>query len=143
MSRYHKTRARKRGRRIRDIFILTLALFAALVLFALDYWQLFLWCAEGAGGLIILYLLYKIAKWMERRETAEEQQGAPMRDSRYISPELRQAVWTRDGGRCIQCQSESLLEYDHIIPLSKGGATSYGNLQILCRTCNRHKSDRI
>lgn len=35
--------------------------------------------------------------------------------------------------------SESL-EFDHILPHSRGGASSLGNLQILCTTCNRTKS---
>lgn len=33
-------------------------------------------------------------------------------------------------------------EIDHIIPLSKGGAHTYDNVQILCRVCNALKSDR-
>ena len=35
------------------------------------------------------------------------------------------------------------LEYDHIIPYSKGGANTVKNLRLLCRTCNRLKGDRI
>lgn len=34
-------------------------------------------------------------------------------------------------------------EIDHIIPLSKGGAHSYANVQCLCRSCNFDKSDRL
>jgi 5-methylcytosine-specific restriction endonuclease McrA len=33
----------------------------------------------------------------------------------------------------------SLLEADHILPWAKGGLTTWENLQILCRTCNRAK----
>lgn len=32
---------------------------------------------------------------------------------------------------------------DHVIPLSKGGAHDYENVQCLCRSCNSIKSDRI
>ena len=67
----------------------------------------------------------------------------PDRDGRYIAKETRAAVWARDGARCVQCGSESYLEFDHIIPLSKGGATSTNNLQLLCRGCNADKSDKI
>ncbi|MDR2362492.1 MAG: HNH endonuclease [Prevotellaceae bacterium] len=35
------------------------------------------------------------------------------------------------------------MEFDHIIPVSKGVATTYGNLQILCRNCNAKKNNKI
>lgn len=35
------------------------------------------------------------------------------------------------------------LEFDHIIPHSKGGANTYRNIQLLCEPCNRSKSAKI
>jgi hypothetical protein len=64
-------------------------------------------------------------------------------DSRYVSQEVRRAVWQRDGGRCVECGAAEYLEYDHIIPWSRGGATSVENLQLLCRGCNGKKRDHI
>ena len=60
-----------------------------------------------------------------------------------IPQDLMDAVWNRDGGQCVKCNSNQDLEYDHIIPLSKGGSNRYRNLQILCLKCNRSKSDNI
>jgi hypothetical protein len=65
------------------------------------------------------------------------------RDSRYIPQWIRQQVWTRCGGCCVECGSTFYLEYDHIIPLARGGATSAENLQLLCRSCNMRKGQSI
>jgi hypothetical protein len=63
--------------------------------------------------------------------------------SRTITQAVKNNVWTRDGGRCVQCGSVQYLEYDHIIPFSKGGSSSENNIQILCRNCNLSKGVRI
>ena len=63
--------------------------------------------------------------------------------SRRIEQSVKDAVWNRDGGKCVECGSNENLEFDHIIPWSKGGANSYRNLQLLCESCNRIKSDKI
>ncbi|MGO9903556.1 MAG: HNH endonuclease [Solirubrobacteraceae bacterium] len=60
-----------------------------------------------------------------------------------ISEEVRHAVWRRDEGRCVQCGSRESLEFDHVIPVSKGGANTERNLQLLCEMCNRQKGARI
>ncbi|UGT45192.1 TerD family protein [Nocardia yamanashiensis] len=65
------------------------------------------------------------------------------RDTRSISQEIKAQVWQRDGGKCVECGESHYLEFDHIIPISRGGATSAANLQILCRACNRVKGARI
>jgi hypothetical protein len=56
---------------------------------------------------------------------------------------VRRAVWARDNGRCVQCGSRERLEYDHIIPISKGGSNTERNIELLCEACNRAKSDAI
>jgi hypothetical protein len=62
---------------------------------------------------------------------------------RQISQEVKDRVWRRDGGRCVRCGSKYRLEFDHIVPFSKGGSNSYRNIQLLCENCNRSKSNRI
>lgn len=56
---------------------------------------------------------------------------------------VRIFVWRRDHGRCTTCGSVEELEFDHIIPLSKGGSNSERNMQLLCRVCNSRKGTAI
>ncbi|MFE3955966.1 TerD family protein [Nocardia sp. NPDC059091] len=65
------------------------------------------------------------------------------RDSRAIPQDVKSQVWQRDAGKCAECGSQEYLEFDHVIPWSRGGATSVDNLQILCRGCNLAKGARI
>lgn len=47
--------------------------------------------------------------------------------------------------RCAMCgvpESQTRLEKDHVIPLSKGGSKHWTNVQPLCRKCNAIKSNR-
>lgn len=60
-----------------------------------------------------------------------------------IPEDVKMFVWRRDEGKCVKCGSQMNLEFDHIIPLSKGGSNTERNIQLLCETCNRQKSDTI
>lgn len=66
-------------------------------------------------------------------------------------PAYVRATFLRDNFTCQECGYHRMqedrswlpdfsnLECDHIIPLAKGGETDMGNLQTLCRECNRKK----
>lgn len=70
----------------------------------------------------------------------EEGQAPGVRGRREPIPrEVRRAVFERDGGICAQCGSNFDLQYDHVIPVALGGATTVENLQLLCGDCNREK----
>ena len=83
-------------------------------------------------------LLQKIRAKKNIKEEREEDIS-----TRYISKSVRREVWRRDRGRCVECGSRVNLEYDHIIPFSKGGSNTGRNIQLLCQDCNRKKYDNI
>ena len=60
-----------------------------------------------------------------------------------IPDDVKISVCRRDKGRCAKCGSKQNLEFDHIIPLSKGGSNRAGNIQLLCEKCNRSKRDSV
>lgn len=62
---------------------------------------------------------------------------------RQIPAKVRYEVYMRDDGKCIICGSNINIEFDHIIPFSKGGSHNADNIQVLCQDCNRKKSDKI
>lgn len=61
--------------------------------------------------------------------------------NRRIKDSVRQSVLDRDGHRCIECHKTENdgveLTMDHVIPFSRGGETTEGNLVTLCATCNQ------
>ena len=68
-------------------------------------------------------------------------------NTRIISDKLRYQVLKRDNFKCFACGASPAkdpsveLHIDHIIPWSKGGETTFENLQTLCSRCNLGKSD--
>ncbi len=60
-----------------------------------------------------------------------------------IPASVKNEVWNRDSGRCVKCGNNENLEFDHIIPVSKGGANTTRNIQLLCEKCNREKGASI
>lgn len=62
---------------------------------------------------------------------------------RHIPSMVKMYVWQRDKGQCVKCGTIERLEYDHIIPVSKGGSNTERNIQLLCERCNRQKGGAI
>jgi 5-methylcytosine-specific restriction endonuclease McrA len=53
----------------------------------------------------------------------------------------RRAVFARDRWTCQYCGSRTNLTVDHVIPRSKGGASSWENIVASCAPCNRRTGD--
>lgn len=67
---------------------------------------------------------------------------------RRVKPVIRfsrRNVYARDDYRCQYC-AESFpagkLTFDHVLPRSRGGKTSWTNIVACCEDCNRRKGDR-
>lgn len=56
----------------------------------------------------------------------------------------KQRIYARCGGRCVFCGQgdKRKLQYDHIIPVSRGGEHVESNIQLACWLCNTSKGNR-
>ena len=54
----------------------------------------------------------------------------------------RHRIMRRDGYSCVYCGSKKDLTIDHVIPISKGGKSSYTNTVTCCKDCNAKKADK-
>ncbi len=64
---------------------------------------------------------------------------------RAFSDAMKQKTFEIQNGICKSCAKEfemSDMEADHITPWSKGGKTNEQNCQMLCKNCNRSKSNK-
>lgn len=64
---------------------------------------------------------------------------------RAFSDKMKREAYERQQGICTECGNHFAIEQmagDHIIPWSRGGATTADNCQMLCRDCNSRKSNR-
>lgn len=92
---------------------------------------------------------YQFDKIIEFYNAAVDKQGKLTfikRERAKVSDDMRYNVLKRDGFRCCICGATAndgvKLEVDHIVPVSKGGKSTYDNLQTLCERCNRGKRDK-
>ena len=55
-----------------------------------------------------------------------------------ISPKTKEAVWQRDGGRCLLCGSINAGPHCHYIRRSQGGSGEERNIWTGCEACHRN-----
>ena len=94
-----------------------------------EFQNRFYWDNDGLNAGQIYALL--VTRNMRERQRIERAQAVvsmghlPRGQVRGAIPDdLKQYVWHRDEGRCRHCGNQHELQYDHIIPLSMGGATT-------------------
>jgi 5-methylcytosine-specific restriction endonuclease McrA len=74
----------------------------------------------------------------------------PRTDPRHIPPDVKRAVWARDGGQCTfvsdtghRCGARKFLEFDHEIPVARGGQATIGGMRLRCRAHNQYEAERV
>lgn len=83
-------------------------------------------------------------KKLKREVEALEGLAVAEKMKRSAIPDIvKLIVYERDEGKCVRCGSNISIQFDHIIPVAKGGSNTAENIQILCQRCNLEKSDKI
>jgi 5-methylcytosine-specific restriction endonuclease McrA len=68
--------------------------------------------------------------------------------NRYIPAAVKREVSRRDGGRCTfvnesgrRCEERFGVEFDHILPVTRGGQSTVANLRLRCRAHNQYAAE--
>lgn len=59
-----------------------------------------------------------------------------------VGSKVRQAIYSRDNGRCYYCGCRQGLTIDHKVPRSGGGSNHSENLVAACKSCNSAKGTK-
>ena len=94
-----------------------------------------------------------LVKDSEKRRFGSSQRSNAKRgpvQGRKVPAATRRVVWTRDQGRCTfvaptghRCGSREFLEFDHVVPVARGGLSDEGNLRLRCRGHNQAEAKRV
>jgi hypothetical protein len=70
-------------------------------------------------------------------------------DPRHVPAAVNRAVRERDGGTCSfvsdsgkRCNARRFLEYDHEIPVARGGEATVEDIRLRCRAHNQFEAER-
>jgi 5-methylcytosine-specific restriction endonuclease McrA len=106
---------------------------------------------SGDIGELIKRAMRELVERLEKRKCAATSPPRPRRGEardRQVPAEIRRTVWHRNGGQCTfvsdagkRCDARKPLEYDHVIPVARGGETTVANLRLRCRVHNQHAAE--
>jgi 5-methylcytosine-specific restriction endonuclease McrA len=128
--------------------------FPALVLNAdfrpLSYYPLSLWPWQEAIKAVFLDRVTILAEYDEvvRSQRAAFRIPSVVVLKDYVKPQKRVAftrfnLFLRDEFCCQYCGSKGDLTFDHVLPRSRGGVTSWQNVVAACSPCNLRKGNKL
>ena len=89
-------------------------------------------------------MVFKFKLTMTSEDRVKASPNTFKEHNRLIPSWVKQAVWKRDKGQCVQCGSMDHLHYDHDLPFCEGGTSLLPeNIRLLCARHNLQKSGRI
>lgn len=96
---------------------------------------------------------------LERRKCAAVAGARPKRaasarrvshSARHVPAAVKRAVWTRDQGRCTfvsdsgqRCAARRSLEFDHVLPVARGGRATVSGIRLRCRAHNQYEAESV
>ncbi len=115
----------------------------------LSYYPLSLWPWQEAIKAVFLERVMILAEYDEVVRSQHTAIRIPsvvvLKD--YVKPQKRVAftrfnLFLRDEFCCQYCGSKGDLTFDHVLPRSKGGVTSWDNVVAACAPCNLRKANK-
>lgn len=115
----------------------------------LSYYPLSLWCWQDAVKAVYLDRVDIVAEYDSVVRSPTHQIRIPsvivLKD--YVKPQKKVAftrfnLFLRDEFCCQYCGAKEGLTFDHVIPRSRGGRTTWENVVAACGPCNLHKGAR-
>jgi 5-methylcytosine-specific restriction endonuclease McrA len=116
----------------------------------LSYYPLSLWSWQDAIKAVFLERVNIVSHYDKtvRSPSFEMRLPSVVSLKTYIKPSRHPAftrfnVFLRDRFICQYCASREDLTFDHVIPRSKGGTTTWENVVAACSPCNLRKGDQL
>lgn len=116
----------------------------------LSYYPLSVWCWQDAIKAVFLDRVNIVSQYDKtvRSPTFEMRLPSVVSLKTYVKPSripafTRFNVFLRDRFTCQYCGAREDLTFDHVIPRSKGGQTTWENVVAACSPCNLRKGDRL
>ncbi len=116
----------------------------------LSYYPLSLWCWQDAVRAVFLDRVNIVSEYEREVQSPSFSMRLPSVVSlkSYVKPSRTPAftrfnVFLRDRFTCQYCGSKEDLTFDHVIPRSKGGMTTWENVVTACSPCNLRKGDKL
>ena len=116
----------------------------------LSYYPLSLWSWQDAIKAVFLDRVNIVAEYEHAVSSPSFSMRLPsvVCLKSYVKPSRHPAftrfnVFLRDRFQCQYCGTRHDLTFDHVIPRSRGGRTTWENVVAACSPCNLRKADRM